>query len=46
MTGKIIQVSGSVIDVKFEEGHLPRIREALAIGLKGRRPGTELMLET
>lgn len=37
MTGKIIQVSGSVIDVKFEEGHLPRIREALAIELKGRR---------
>lgn len=33
MTGKIIQVSGSVIDVAFEKGKLPKIREALTVSL-------------
>lgn len=32
MTGKIVQISGSVIDVKFEE-KLPKIREALEVTL-------------
>jgi len=36
MTGKIVQVSGSVIDVRFEEGHLPRIKDALTIELNGK----------
>jgi len=31
MTGKIVQVSGSVIDVRFEEGHLPKIKEAMTV---------------
>ena len=33
MTGKIIQISGSVIDVQFENGHLPRIKDALTVKL-------------
>ena len=34
MTGKIVQVSGSVIDVLFEEGKLPKIKEALTVRVK------------
>ena len=30
-TGKIVQVSGPVVDVEFEEGHLPPIRSALSV---------------
>lgn len=30
-TGKIIRVSGPVIDVRFEDSHLPKIREALSV---------------
>ena len=37
MTGKIVQVSGSVIDVKFEEGQLPRINDALTVELDGKK---------
>lgn len=33
MTGKIIQVSGSVVDVRFEPGHLPKINEALTVDI-------------
>lgn len=33
MTGKIIQVSGSVVDVRFEAGHLPKINEALTVDI-------------
>lgn len=40
MTGKIIQVSGSVVDVQFQE-RLPKIREALTINLDGE----ELVME-
>ena len=40
MTGKIIQVSGSVVDVAFE-GRLPKIREALTVNLNGE----ELVME-
>ena len=36
-TGKIIQVSGSVVDVRFPHGELPRIREALSVELNGKR---------
>ncbi len=37
MTGRIIQVSGSVIDVRFEEGQLPKINDALTVTLDGRK---------
>lgn len=33
--GKIIQVSGPVIDVKFEAGQLPKINEALTVNVNG-----------
>ena len=33
--GKIIQVAGSVVDVLFEDGALPRLREALTVRVKG-----------
>ena len=31
MTGTIVQISGSVVDVQFPENAVPRIREALAV---------------
>jgi len=37
MTGLIIRVSGSVVDVKFEEGQLPKIREALEVTVDGKK---------
>ena len=33
--GKIVQISGSVIDVEFESGHLPKIKEALTVQVNG-----------
>ena len=36
MNGHIVQVSGSVIDVKFEEGQLPKINDALTVELDGK----------
>lgn len=33
MTGNIVQISGSVVDVKFDQGHLPRIKEAIKVML-------------
>ncbi|MGI6176172.1 MAG: F0F1 ATP synthase subunit beta [Christensenellales bacterium] len=33
--GKIVQVSGSVIDVLFENGYLPKIKEALTVQVDG-----------
>ena len=33
MNGKIIQVSGSVVDVAFEKRSLPKIKEALTVSL-------------
>ena len=33
-TGKITQIIGAVLDVKFEEGHLPEVNEAINIPLK------------
>ena len=34
--GTIVQISGSVIDVRFENGKLPKIREALTVELGGK----------
>ena len=34
--GKIVQISGPVIVVQFEEGHLPKIKEALSVTLDGK----------
>ncbi len=31
MTGIIVQISGSVVDVRFEQGQLPKIKEALTV---------------
>ena len=36
-TGKIVQIFGPVIDVQFESGVLPKIREALSLTVDGRR---------
>lgn len=33
-SGRIVQISGSVIDVEFERGHLPKIKEALTVALR------------
>ena len=35
--GKIIQVMGPVVDVEFEDGHLPHIKDALTVVNDGRR---------
>ena len=34
MTGKISQIMGAVVDVAFEDGHLPNIMKALIGGMK------------
>ncbi len=34
--GKIVQISGPVVDVHYESGKLPRIREALKVRLDGK----------
>jgi F-type H+-transporting ATPase subunit beta len=34
--GKIIRVAGSVVDVAFREGHLPKIYDALTVDLNGK----------
>ena len=36
MNGKIMQVSGSVVDVAFEKGKLPKIKEALTVSIEGK----------
>lgn len=36
MNGEIIQVSGSVVDVTFAEGKLPKIKEALTVVVDGK----------
>ena len=41
--GKILQITGAVVDVKFDEGHLPKIMNALSIK---RDDSTDLVLET
>ena len=35
--GKIIQVSGPVIDVLFEKGNLPHIKDALTVNNHGKK---------
>ena len=35
--GKIVQVSGSVVDVAFEKGKLPKIKEALTVFCEGKK---------
>lgn len=35
-TGKIVEISGPVIDCEFEQGHLPRIKEALTVSVNGK----------
>ena len=37
MLGKITQISGSVVDVRFDAEHMPRIREALTVTLSGHK---------
>ena len=39
--GKILQITGAVVDVKFTEGHLPRILNALNIK---REDGSNIVL--
>ena len=34
--GSIVQISGPVVDVRFETGSLPRIREALTVCVDGK----------
>ena len=41
-TGKIVQVSGPVVDVKFEEGPLPKLREALEVTVLGEKRTMEV----
>lgn len=33
--GHIVQISGPVVDVRFAEGYLPKIREALTVAING-----------
>ena len=35
MTGKIAEISGPVVDVVYESGHLPKIKEALTVCVDG-----------
>ena len=35
--GKIIQISGPVVDVMFEKGPLPHIKEALTVENQGKQ---------
>jgi len=48
--GKIVQVIGPVVDVRFPEGHLPPINNALVVDApedkKAGRPAIHLVLET
>jgi F-type H+-transporting ATPase subunit beta len=35
--GKVVQVMGPVVDVEFESGHLPMIKDALEVKVEGRK---------
>ncbi len=37
MNGIIVQVSGSVVDVKFEGGNVPKLRDALYVNLNDKK---------
>ena len=41
-TGKITQIIGAVLDIKFSQGKIPEINEAIRIPLEG---GSELVVE-
>ena len=41
-TGRIVQVSGPVVDVEFEAGHLPKLREALKVNVMGQEQTMEV----
>lgn len=44
--GKIVQIAGPVIDVEFEEGHLPKIKEALSVIVSGQKKIMEVAQHT
>ena len=37
IVGKIVQVSGSVVDAAFEKGNIPKIKDALSVSLNGKK---------
>ena len=41
--GKITQIIGAVLDIKFTEGNLPEINDAIKVPLRG--DGKELVVE-
>ena len=41
-TGKIIQVSGPVVDVRFDSGIIPRLRDALKVEVQGKERTLEV----
>ena len=43
--GKITQIIGAVLDIKFTEGNLPEINDAIRIPLRGDQTGKELTVE-
>ena len=43
--GKITQIIGAVLDIKFSEGNLPEINDAIRIPLRGDQAGKELTVE-
>ena len=43
--GKITQIIGAVLDIKFTEGNLPEINDAIRIPLRGDQAGKELTVE-
>ena len=44
MTGKIVQVSGSVVEVLFPDTNLPKIKEALTVEVNGEKKVMEVAL--
>ena len=43
--GKITQIIGAVLDIKFTEGNLPEVNDAIRIPLRGDQAGKELTVE-
>ena len=46
MTGIIVQISGSVVDVRFEQGRLPKIKEALTVKVNDSERVMEVLQHT
>ncbi len=46
MTGIIVQISGSVVDVRFEQGRLPKIKEALTVKVNDKELVMEVLQHT